>query len=181
MKPEDRGSLMSHQAPNALKDQAVELLKDLGPRRDQLKPKERLNIAQQDMPLQDPIERGKNLDEVALGYSPEQAQVEAMRCIQCKKKPCVSGCPVGLKIPEFIDCIAKGDFHAAAAIIRQDSLLPAICGRVCPQESQCQLDCTVGKSHKDVDRSVSIGRLERFVADWEREHGEATADLKANG
>jgi glutamate synthase (NADPH/NADH) small chain len=123
------------------------------------------------MPSQDPAIRGGNFDEVALGYTPEQARLEAMRCLQCKNKPCVDGCPVRIDIPAFVGAIAEGDFRQAIDIIKGNSLLPAICGRVCPQESQCQEPCTVGKSLKDVEQAVSIGRLERFVADWERDRG----------
>jgi len=104
--------------------------------------------------------------EVTHGYFEEQAQLEAERCLQCRKAPCVEGCPVRIDIPRFIKHIAEGDYSASLAVIKETSLLPSICGRVCPQENQCQLYCTVGKSLKDTFRSVSIGRLERFVADW---------------
>lgn len=134
-----------------------------------LKPKERLNIPPQPMPHQDPIVRRTNMDEVALGYTEEQARLEAMRCLQCKNPPCVKDCPVKIDIPAFIHEIAEGNFSKAIEIIKKSSLLPAICGRVCPQETQCQLHCTVGKILGDIDKAVSIGRLERFVADRERE------------
>ncbi len=134
--------------------------------------RERMAIPQQDMPAQDPGERITNMEEVALGYTEEQAVVESMRCLQCKTAPCIKGCPVAIDIPKFIDFAAKGDFAGSVAVIKESSLLPAICGRVCPQESQCQLYCTVGKSLKDVNKSVSIGRIERFVADFERENGD---------
>ena len=111
------------------------------------------------------------MSEVALGYSAEQAQVEAIRCLQCKPAPCIEGCPVRIDIPGFIQAIADGDYQKSIDIIKKDSLLPAVCGRVCPQETQCQATCTVGKALKDVDKAVSIGRLERFVADLEREGG----------
>ena len=159
--------------PDALAAEADRLLAELAPRHPELKPKERTGIPQQDMPAQDPAERRRNTSEVALGYTPAQARVEAMRCLQCKNAPCVKGCPVAIDIPGFIGRIAHGDFAAAASIIKGASLLPAVCGRVCPQETQCMEPCTVGKAHKDVMRSVAIGRLERFVADWEREQGEA--------
>lgn len=110
------------------------------------------------------------MDEVALGYSEEQARVEAERCLGCKNRPCVAACPVGVPIPEFIACIQNGDYAAAVATIKLTNLLPAICGRVCPQERQCQSTCTVGMSLKSVDKAVAIGRLERFVADWERDN-----------
>jgi glutamate synthase (NADPH/NADH) small chain len=138
---------------------------------EKLSARDRRTIERQPMPAQDPVERGQNMCEVALGYSPEQAQLEAMRCIQCKNAPCIAGCPVEIDIPLFIKQIAEQDFQGAVDTIKKSSLLPAVCGRVCPQEEQCQKLCTVGKIEKDVDKSVSIGRLERFAADWEREHG----------
>lgn len=136
-----------------------------------LSAKQRMAIPAQEMPTQDPLVRRGNMQEVALGYTKEQAQLEAERCLQCPTKPCVKGCPVGIDIPAFIGKIADGDYSSAIGIIRDSSLLPAVCGRVCPQESQCQAPCTVGKALKSVDKAVSIGRLERFVADWERENG----------
>ncbi len=160
-----------HKTSKELFKDAVAQLKDLEPRIDELKPRDRLAIPLQDMPNQDPDERRTNMSEVALGYSLEQARIEAMRCIQCKNKPCIQGCPVGIDIPAFIQAIADNDLEKSIDIIKASSLLPAVCGRVCPQETQCQLYCTVGKSLKDVEKSVSIGRLERFVADWERENG----------
>jgi len=137
----------------------------------ELTPKERLAIPAQEMPQQDPQVRRNNMDEVALGYSQEQAILEAERCLQCKNAPCISGCPVSIDIPGFIKAIAAGDNKLAVDIIKESSLLPAVCGRVCPQETQCQAPCTVGKALKSIDKAVSIGRLERFVADWERENG----------
>lgn len=134
-----------------------------------LKVKERVAIPLQDMPVQDPELRRKNTEEVALGYTPLQAIVEANRCLQCKNQPCRDGCPVALPIRDFIVAIAAGDFQKAVDLIKKDSLLPAVCGRVCPQETQCQVSCTLGKALKDQDQSVAIGRLERFVADWERQ------------
>jgi len=136
-----------------------------------LSPKERMAIPAQEMPSQDPAVRRSNMNEVALGYSPEQAKLEADRCLQCKNAPCIAGCPVGIDIPGFIQAIADGDNKQAVDIIKESSLLPAVCGRVCPQETQCQAPCTVGKALKSVDKAVSIGRLERYVADWERENG----------
>ena len=118
------------------------------------------------MPTQDPNVRNKNFEEVALGYTAEMAVNEAKRCIGCKNKPCQSGCPVGIDIPEFIAHVAEGDFEAAYQVINRSSSLPAVCGRVCPQESQCEGKCTRGIKNEP----VAIGRLERFVADWHREN-----------
>ena len=132
--------------------------------------KDRMAIPQQDMPVLEPLQRAHLMDEVAIGYTKEQAIVEAQRCLQCKNQPCVNGCPVNVPIPQFIAEIANGDFKKAVDIIKTTNLLPAICGRVCPQEKQCQEQCTVGKALKDVEKSVAIGRLERFVADYEREN-----------
>lgn len=145
------------------------LLAALLARKDALTTKDRLAIPAQEMPSQDAIARRKNMSEVALGYTPAQARIEAMRCVSCKKAPCMDGCPVRIDIPAFIRAISDGDFKLAINIIKADSLLPAICGRVCPQEVQCQIECTVGKALKDVDKAVSIGRLERFAADMERD------------
>ena len=114
------------------------------------------------MPHQDPVVRSGNFQEVALGYTKEQAIDEAQRCLHCKNMPCVSGCPVKIHIPDFIAKVAEGDFEAAYQIIAQDSALPAVCGRVCPQETQCESKCVRGIKAE----SVGIGRLERFVADW---------------
>ena len=117
-----------------------------------------------EMPAQEPSVRNGNFEEVALGYTAEQAISEAKRCINCKNRPCVSACPVGIKIPEFISKVADGDFEGAYQIIAEDSSLPAVCGRVCPQENQCEGKCTRGI--KAGCESVAIGRLERFVADY---------------
>ena len=114
------------------------------------------------MPHQDPQVRACNFNEVALGYTREQAIDEAQRCLNCKHRPCVSGCPVQIDIPEFIAKVAEGDFEGAYQIIAKDSALPAVCGRVCPQESQCESKCVRGIKAEP----VGIGRLERFVADW---------------
>ncbi len=130
-----------------------------------LKPADRMAIPPQSMPQQDPDKRSENVNEVATGYNETQARLEAMRCLRCKNAPCVKGCPVGIRIKDFVSEIAAGNYEQALRIIRENSLLPAVCGRVCPQESQCQLYCTVGKSLKDPLKSVAIGRLERFVAD----------------
>ncbi len=117
-----------------------------------------------DMPRQDPKVRARNFNEVALGYTPEMALEEAQRCIQCKNPVCISGCPVEIDIKSFIGHIQEGDFHAAIKKIKETNSLPAVCGRVCPQEDQCELKCTLRKKYGP----VAIGRLERFVADWER-------------
>lgn len=120
------------------------------------------------MPSQDAGERSKNFLEVTLGYDVETAMDEARRCLQCKHRPCVGGCPVRIQIPDFLREIAAGDFEAAYQVIRQSSSLPAVCGRVCPQETQCEQICVRGLRGEP----VAIGRLERFVADWHREHVE---------
>lgn len=139
-----------------------------------LTPKERTKITMQDMPTLDPKKRASLMDEVAIGYTEEQARVEAQRCLNCKNQPCVKGCPVGIHIPEFIEAIQRGEFKEAVDIIKLTNLLPAICGRVCPQEKQCQSVCTIGKMFKSPEKSVAIGRLERFVADWERNNDKIT-------
>ena len=141
--------------------------------------KDRLAIPPQPMPEQAPSERVGNLREVPLGFTPETAMVEARRCLQCKKAFCTEGCPVGVDIPGFLEAVERGDFASGIGIIRRRNALPAVCGRVCPQEQQCQLACTVGKFHHDPGKSVSIGRIERFLADWEREAGAAQASVKA--
>ncbi len=120
------------------------------------------------MPSQDADVRNKNFNEVALGYTKEQAIDEAKRCLNCKNRPCVAGCPVNIKIPEFITKVADGDFEGAYQVIAEDSALPAVCGRVCPQETQCEGKCTRGI--KAGCEAVGIGRLERFVADWHNEN-----------
>lgn len=119
-----------------------------------------------EMPTQDPKVRSRNFNEVALGYSKEQALDEAQRCLNCKHKPCVSGCPVAIDIPGFIEKIRENDFTGAYEVISRTSSLPAICGRVCPQENQCEKYCVRGIKHEP----VAIGRLERFVADYVMEH-----------
>lgn len=129
--------------------------------------KERRAIPQQDMPAQDPVERRSTMSEVARGYTENQVKVESLRCLQCRNAPCVAGCPVAIDIPRFIDHAAKGEFGESIGVIKESSLLPAICGRVCPQEKQCMLTCTVGRAMKDPEKSVAIGRIERYVSDWE--------------
>lgn len=133
-----------------------------------LKPSERYSIPSQSMPVQDPAARIHNVSEVALGYTETQARLEALRCLQCKNAVCVEGCPVRIRIKDFIAEIVEGRYAKALAIIKESSLLPAVCGRVCPQEVQCQQQCTVGKKFKDVAKAVSVGRLERFVADLDQ-------------
>lgn len=118
------------------------------------------------MPEQDPMVRNKNFIEVSMGYTEDMAINEAMRCLQCRKKPCTTGCPVKVRIPEFIAKVAAGEFEDAYQIISETSSLPAICGRVCPQENQCEGICVHGVKGEP----VAIGRLERFVADWHRAH-----------
>ncbi|CAD6493134.1 MAG: Sulfide dehydrogenase subunit alpha [Candidatus Argoarchaeum ethanivorans] len=125
------------------------------------------------MPEQDPEERIHNFDEVALGYTEEQATIEANRCLQCKKPQCIKGCPVEIDIPAFIKNIAEGDFEASASELKRANTLPAICGRVCPQEMQCEIECTLGKKGEP----IAIGRLERFAADYELEKGVQTPGI----
>lgn len=141
--------------------------------------KEKGVIPVMEMPSQKPEERIRNMNEVALGYTEDEARAEALRCLQCKGKPCVKGCPVGIDIPAFVEKVAEGDYVGANDVITKSSLLPAICGRVCPQENQCQKTCTMGKLHGDVDQAVAIGRIERFVADWCREHGKESLPVLA--
>ena len=130
------------------------------------------------MPVQEATVRAKNFKEVALGYSPEIAVAEAERCLNCKNHPCVTGSPVNISIPEFIAKVKEKDFEGAYRIISQSSSLPAVCGRVCPQETQCESKCALGIKFEP----VAIGRLERFVADYHNEHYEGTPDLpKSNG
>ena len=119
-----------------------------------------------EMPHQEPLMRNKNFLEVATGYDAQTAMDEALRCLHCKHKPCISGCPVQIHIPDFIAKVAEGDFEAAYQIISESSSLPAVCGRVCPQERQCESKCVRGIKGD----AVSIGRLERFVADWHNSH-----------
>jgi len=151
-----------------LQEQALEQYRWLEKRNFQLKAAERAAIPAQKMPVQEAKVRRHNTSEVALGYSVVQAVVEANRCMQCKDQPCREGCPIRLPIRDFIGRIAVGDFAGAIALIKADSLLPAVCGRVCPQETQCQAKCTLGKVLNNRSQAVAIGHLERFAADWER-------------
>ena len=130
-----------------------------------------MSLKKNPMPEQEPLVRNKNFDEVALGYTAEMAVDEAQRCLHCKNSPCVEGCPVNVKIPDFIAKVAEGDFDGAYGVITSTNSLPAICGRVCPQESQCEGRCVRGIKGE----SVGIGRLERFVADYHGEHGHKDA------
>lgn len=131
-----------------------------------------LDPKKHEMPTQDPKVRAHNFEEVALGYDEETALAEAMRCLECKNQPCVKGCPVNVHIPEFIAKVKEGDFEAAYQIISETSALPAVCGRVCPQETQCEQVCTMGIKFEP----VGIGRLERFVADWHNAQEQAKAN-----
>jgi glutamate synthase (NADPH/NADH) small chain len=119
------------------------------------------------MPEQPPAERVKNYDEVPYGYTPEQAIAEAKRCLQCKRAGCIDGCPVGIDIPGFLQLVADGDFQGAINLVKETNALPAVTGRVCPQEEQCEIKCALCKRFEP----VAIGRLERFVADWEASQG----------
>ncbi len=128
------------------------------------------------MPVQDPCVRNRNFEEVAKGYTEEMALEEAARCLHCKHRPCVAGCPVNVQIPEFIALVAAGDFAGAYHKIKETNSLPAVCGRVCPQESQCESKCVRGIKGEP----VGIGRLERFVADWYRAHGSSEVEKPAS-
>ena len=126
---------------------------------------------------QDPAVRARNFEEVCYGYNAEEAMLEASRCLNCKNPRCMTACPVSIKIPDFISKVAAGDFSAAAGVIAEDSSLPAVCGRVCPQESQCEGSCILGVKSEP----VAIGKLERFVADWSRENTPAPAQAYPDG
>ncbi len=137
-----------------------------------------MSLTKVKMPEQEPDIRNKNFKEVALGYDEKMAIEEAQRCLNCKHKPCVSGCPVNVKIPEFIQLVAEGKFEDAYNKIRETNSLPAVCGRVCPQESQCEMVCVRAKKGE----SVGIGRLERFVADWYMQNVKASVNKpESNG
>ncbi len=164
---------MSYVTSEALASESRRILETVLSGGRTLAPKERLAIPPQMMPSQDPVVRRKTMTEVALGYTAEQARLESMRCLQCRNAPCVEGCPVRIDIPGFLKAAGDGDFQKAIQIIKATSLLPAVCGRVCPQEAQCQANCTVGKALKDLGKAVSVGRVERYVADLERETGTA--------
>lgn len=132
-----------------------------------MQPKKTIVSKKNPMPAQDPCQRSKNFDEVALGYQEDTVIAEAKRCLDCKNAPCRQGCPVEVDIPAFIKLAAQGDFGGAIQKIKETNAMPAICGRVCPQESQCEKFCTLGKKHEP----VAIGRIERFCADWELASG----------
>ncbi len=138
-----------------------------------LPPRERMKIPKQIMPEQDPQVRNKNFNEVNYGLTKELAILEAQRCLQCKIPTCIDGCPVVIKIDDFITMIVEEDFLGAAKKIKEDNMLPAICGRVCPQEEQCEKTCVLGKKYEP----VAIGRLERFVADYEMLHNIESAPV----
>ena len=133
----------------------------------------RVSVREQDAKV-----RATNFEEVCYGYNVEEAQLEASRCLNCKKPRCVEACPVGINIPAFIQEIVSGDFKKASSIIAEDSSLPSICGRVCPQETQCEGSCILGIKGE----AVAIGKLERFVGDWSLENGAKSAEVApANG
>jgi len=134
---------------------------------DEKKKKKEIKPERVPMPKQSPVERIRNFNEVALGFTPELAMEEAARCLRCQKPQCVGGCPVEINIPGFISCIADGDFKAGIRIMKEKNALPAVCGRVCPQEEQCEKLCVLGKKMEP----VAVGRLERFIADWEAAEG----------
>lgn len=141
----------------------------------------KLNLNRVSMPKQTPEDRAKNFKEVTYGYTEENAKTEASRCIQCKKKPCVEGCPVEVDIPGFIKSMQENNMPEAVKALKNKNSLPGICGRVCPQESQCESKCTLGKK----GAPIAIGRLERYVADWERKQGmsakQQKPDIKPTG
>jgi glutamate synthase (NADPH/NADH) small chain len=138
--------------------------------------KSRMKIPRQPMPEQDPRRRRTNFEEVPRGYTEEIAVLEASRCLQCKKPGCVEGCPVNIQIPAFIRLIAERKFIDALIKLKEQTSLPAVCGRVCPQESQCEAHCILGKKGEP----VAIGRLERFTADYARKHGGVPDPVKAS-
>ncbi len=135
----------------------------------------KIDLNRRDMPRQSPEMRRNNFDEVALGYTEELARLEASRCLQCKKPRCVTGCPVEIDIPGFIACITRGDFAAGIKKLKEKNCLPAVSGRVCPQESQCESKCILGNKKAE----IAIGRLERFLADWEAAQGKIDLPPKA--
>jgi len=137
--------------------------------------KKKLDLNRVSMPKQEPLVRKRNFSEVALGYTEEQALREASRCIQCKKPACIDGCPVDINIPGFIRAISEGNMPEAVRVLKDKNSLPGICGRVCPQETQCEMTCILAKK----GAPIAIGRLERYVADWERYHPEIIGQQKS--
>ncbi len=133
----------------------------------------KLDLNRVEMPKQDPQVRARNFDEVALGYNAEMASYEANRCIQCPRRPCIEGCPVSIDIPGFIKAICEDNMPDAVRILKDKNSLPGVCGRVCPQETQCEEVCTLAKR----GAPIAIGRLERYVADWERQQGGIATDI----
>ena len=166
-----------HEDPQILNAKAVEIVKDLVAK-EKVTPKDRMAIPVQKPAVLDPLQRSRWQEEVEKTFTPAQAVAEANRCLQCKNTPCVKGCPVNINIPGFLNLAAQGKFAEAVAVIKESSLLPAICGRVCPQERQCQENCTVGKSKKDVAQAVSIGKVERFLADWDAANNNGAMEIK---
>ena len=145
--------------------------------------KEKQQISVQIPQEQDAQKRICNMLEVTSTYTERQARIEASRCLECKNPLCMGGCPVNVKIPSFLKKVSLGDIKGAYEVLKEDTLLPSICGRVCPQEKQCQKECVLGKSLKDVNKAVSIGRVERFVADYARENDfdSDIKEIKSNG
>lgn len=141
--------------------------KNTGNEKEGMPRKERMKIPRTSMPEQEARERARNFEEVALGYNDDQAGMEALRCLQCKNPKCVGGCPVGIDIPAFIKALEQGDPAGAIAKLKETTSFPAVCGRVCPQEEQCEQVCILGKKGDP----VAIGRLERYAADWEARQG----------
>lgn len=137
------------------------------------KPKSKINLSRVEMPRQDPKVRAHNYNEVALGYTADMAKQEATRCIQCPKRPCVAGCPVNVDIPDFIRAIRDDNMQEAVKILKSKNALSGICGRVCPQETQCEKMCSLGKKAA----SIAIGRLERYVADWDLDNKKASSSI----
>ena len=133
------------------------------------------NTPRHEMPTRAADERKHQFAEVALGYTREMAVEEAGRCLQCKKPSCRTGCPVNVRIPEFVAALSEGNMWGAVEMLKDKNSLPAICGRVCPQETQCEIQCVLGRK----GQAVAIGRLERFVADWERAEGVRAPTLPA--
>lgn len=139
--------------------------------RQSYRPKERGRLPRVFWNEQDPRTRTKNIREVPFAYTTAQARAEAVRCLACRTAPCTAGCPVGVDVPAFLALVAEGDFRGAIRKIKETNLLPAIAGRVCPQETQCQQHCAVARVHKDLGFAVSVGKIESFLADWERNEG----------